>query len=261
MGGKLNILILNFIMKNTIITLFATSTFIFAQKNQAPANSISKIDSDYGIKENVFRNALKYGDLIVAKSALYEMIVLKPAEKSLKDTLALIYINLGQAQQAILLTRAILEENPNNLSMLEVKAVALQSLGITKDALLDFENLYAKQKNVYHLYQIANLQYELKRIAECNSSVDQILSVSEVDKKEIPIEFGTSKGEQQKVSLKAAALNIKGMLALDLNELNLAKACFDEALKISPNFVLAKNNLLYIQNKSQPISKTTKPQN
>lgn len=245
-------------MNKTILTLFIASTFAFAQKNQPSSTPVSNsADNGYGIKEKVFREALKFGDLVVAKSALYEMIALKPAEKTLKDSLALVYINLGQPQQAILLTRDILAENPTNLGMLEVKAIAQQSIGMSKEALADYENLYGKQKNIFHLYQIATLQYDLKRIAECNSSIDQLLNSPDADKKEMAIGVGGNRGEQQKVFLKAAALNIKGVLAMDLNEIAIAKTCFDEALKLNPDFVLAKNNAEFLQKKSQPASKST----
>lgn len=245
--------------KLVILSVFACLS-VFAQKNQPTQTAPAQAgDNGYGIKEKIFREALKFGDLVVAKTALYEMIALKPTEKTLKDSLALVYINLGQPQQAILLTRSILEENPSNLSMLEVKAIALQSIGMSKEALADYETLFGKQKNVFHLYQIATLQYELKRIAECNSSVDQILNTQDADKKEVAIGVGGNRGEQQRVSLKAAALNIKGVLALDLNEVAIAKTCFDEALKLNPDFVLAKNNADFLQKKSQPAPKSVAP--
>jgi tetratricopeptide (TPR) repeat protein len=244
----------------TRINLFGLliSCFIFSsvkaqkstkEQNQALSNSVSNnLNEDYAIKQKVFRSALKYGDLMVAKQALFEMIEIKPDEKSLKDSLAYVYINLGSLREAILLSREIVESDPNNTNILEVKAIAEQNLGLSKEALTDYETLYAKLKNVYHLYQIATLQYDLKRLQECNASIDQIISQPEIDKKEIAIGTGT-RGQQQKVILKAAALNIKGVLAMDLNEIAIAKVCFDEAVKLSPDFVLAKNNLEFLSKK------------
>lgn len=246
---------------------FTVPTIVLAQKSKE-TNTVATTTSTttpaqttdgYALKETIFRSALKYGDLIVAKQALYEMIALKPADKSLKDSLAYVYINLGSMREAILLTREILENDPSNTNILEVRAIAEQSLGMAKESLTSYETLYGKTKNVYHLYQIATLQYELKRLAECNSSVDQILTSSEVDKKEIQVGTG-ARGQQQKVTLKAAALNVKGVLAMDLNENTIAKTCFEEALKQTPDFVLAKNNLDFLTKKNQTPAKTvTKP--
>ena len=43
--------------------------------------------------------------------------------------------------------------------------------------------------------------------------------------------------------MKAAALNVKGIVASDLNQDANAKQFFNEAIKIFPDFVLAKGNL------------------
>ncbi len=239
------------IFTSATITSFAQKTAANVQQTAQTTNT----DNGYSLKEKIFRESLKYGDLVVAKQALYEMIALKPESKNLKDSLAYIYINLGSLQQAILLAREIIEANPDNEGILEVKAVAEQNLGLPKESLTSYETLYAKTKNVYHLYQIATLQYDLKRVAECNTSVDQLLASPDIDKKEINIGTG-QRGQQQRVILKAAALNIKGVLAMDLNETAIAKVCFDEALKLTPDFVLAKNNAEFLAEKQKPAAKT-----
>lgn len=257
-------LIMNKTFSISFAMILLLSHVTFSQKakeSTAPTSTPSSSLADpFVVKEKVFREALKYGDLLVAKQCLYEMIVLKPTEKNLRDSLAFIYINLGAAKEAILLSREILSSNPDNTNILEVKAIAEQSLGMSKEALADYETLYAKSTNIFHLYQIATLQYELKRIAECNASVDKLLANPDAEKKDINIGTGT-RGQQQNVLLKSAALNVKGVLAMDLNELSVAKSCFETALKLSPDFVLAKNNMDFINKKTSPASdKTGKPQ-
>lgn len=247
---------------NKLISLFLlVSIAVFGQKNStsATANVDNIAESNFVLKTKIFRQALKYADLAVAKSALFEMIALKPTEKNLKDSLALIYINMGQPQQALLLSKEILLADPNNMAMLEVKAIAGQSIGLAKEALIDYETLFASQKSIFHLYQIATLQYDLKRMAECNTSLEQIITAQDVEKQQINIGTGQQNG-LQKISLKAAALNIKGVLAMDLNEIVIAKQCFSEALKINQDFVLARNNMQFIENKTQtPASTATNP--
>lgn len=234
----------------------------YGQKKSAePAaapTAASGASVEYGNKEKTFRMALKYGDLVVAKQALFDMIVLKPEATHLKDSLAFVYINLGMLREAILLSREILESTPSNLGIMEVKAISEQNLGLSKEALTTYESLYSQTKNVYHLYQIATLQYDLKRMAECNNSIDQLLATPDIDKKDINIGTGT-RGQQQRVLLKAAALNIKGVLAMDLNENAVAKTCFEEALKLTPDFVLAKGNLDFLTKKLSTPDKTTTP--
>jgi tetratricopeptide (TPR) repeat protein len=240
-------------MKNKILILICIlSQIALAQKSktsiESPAqNNINNLNEQlYKLNENTYRTSLSFGDAVVAKQALYNMIALKPENTKLKDTLAILYLNLGQVQQSLMLSKEIISTSADNLPILEIKAISEQNLGLSKDALATYENLYEKSKNIFHLYQIATLQYELKRLAECNQSVDQILGSPESEKNEININTGRQ-NQQQKVPLKAAAYNIKGVLAMDLNENAIAKASFEEALKIAPEFVLAKNNLEFIK--------------
>ena len=55
--------------------------------------------------------------------------------------------------------------------------------------------------------------------------------------------MNVGQGYTQKVPYKAAALNIKGVIAKQLNENSAAEALFKESLKVMPDFVLPKVNL------------------
>ena len=54
--------------------------------------------------------------------------------------------------------------------------------------------------------------------------------------------------------MKAAALNVKGIVAMDLNQDANAKEFFNQALQLFPDFALAKGNLATL---SQKDTKTT----
>ena len=122
--------------------------------------------SDYSLQEKIYKKAARYGDLGVAKNALYTMMELKPENTFLMDTLAILYFQSQAYVQSVLVTNEILEKDPSKISALEIKAISESALGYGKEALNDYEKLYAKTQNVYHLYQIASLQYQLKRMAE-----------------------------------------------------------------------------------------------
>ena len=64
-------------------------------------------------------------------------------------------------------------------------AVSKQNLGLIKEALADYEKLYAAEKSVYHLYQMSTLQYQLKRYGECVVSLDQILASADAEKQKV----------------------------------------------------------------------------
>lgn len=235
------------IMKVTFFTIILT--LIILSSNCAFSQSADL----YTQKEKVFRLALKYNDFTVARTALYDMIILKPDLTTLKDSLAILYFNIGAYPECILLSKEILEKTPNNPTILEIKAISEQSVGLIKESLADYEKLYSTNKNVYHLYQIAALQYELKRFGECETSISQLLVDKEIDDKTISIAAGEKKS--QKVALKAAIHNMRGVLALETGKTDIAKSNFDEALKITPDFELAKNNKLMLEQKNAPVQK------
>ncbi|MFK7900623.1 MAG: tetratricopeptide repeat protein [Cyclobacteriaceae bacterium] len=204
-------------------------------------NTISVAQSGYSLQEKIYKKAVTYGDLMVAKQALYTMMELKPSNTSLKDSLAILYFQSQAYVQSVLLTNEILTAKPANQTALEIRAISRQNLGLSKESLADYETLHKLTKSPYHLYQIASIQYQIKRMAECEASINQLLIDPKTDKEEISVVVG--RGKRQKVPLKAAAMNMKGVLYKEMSKVELAKLQFSEALKLAPDFVLAKGNL------------------
>jgi len=213
--------------------------------------------NDYAIQEHIYKKSVQYGDLGIAKSALFTMLALKPENTFLKDTLAILYFQSKAYVQSILVTNEILDNDPSKISALEIKAISESALGYVKEALDDYEKLYAKTKNVYHLYQIASLQYQLKRIGECELSINKILADPKVTEQKVAMTIG-QRGQQQQVVLKAAAINMKGVLFKETGKLEMAKAEFNEALSIQSDFVLAKGNLQALTKAEEPKEEAVK---
>ena len=191
-------------------------------------------------QSRVYKAALKNYDLQAATIALYNMAALKPERADLQDSLALLYFAGERYPQAYLIGEEILKGNPKRNDMLELVAVSKQNLGLIKEALADYEKLYAIDKSVYYLYQISTLQYQLKRYGECVASLDQIIANPESDKQKVNIRVQNG---SQDIPMKAAALNVKGICAVELSQDAAAIDNFNKALAISPDFVLAKGNL------------------
>jgi len=237
----------------TIILLFSLlCSQLSAQKSEKDRSERSEVikncnDWGYQIQEKVFNTALKYGDIQQAKDALYQMLAIKPENTWLKDSLAVLYFQSGLFTQCILVSTDILQNNPDNVIILEIKAVSEVSLGYIKDAINDYEKLYELSKNVLHLYQLALLQNQLKRYVECNLSIEQLLAHPETGKQKINIT--AEKGSPQIVPLKAAIWNLKGVVFMGLKEYDQAKTYFSKALKIFPEFELVKENLELIETK------------
>lgn len=252
------------LIQTTGMIVLMSATLTYAQKGKsasessnttAPAQANTATNSkEYEMEERIFKEALQFNDALVARVALFRMIQMKPEAKNLYDTLAYLYFGSGQYNEAMVLAERVYNEDNSKLGMLEVKAISEQNLGMLKEALNDFENLYAKAKDIRYLYQIAAMQYDLKRVAECSNSINMILSGDDKDKATVP--FFTQDRRRQDVPIKAAAYNMRGVLAGDLGEFDLAAKAYEEALKLFPEFALAKNNLEVIKKRKEAKTET-----
>ncbi|MDX2001638.1 MAG: hypothetical protein SFW35_04365 [Chitinophagales bacterium] len=221
------------------------SSMVFAQKGKetspvSPVGNVTSTTAPYDVNKAIYRNALKYNDFQTAINAVFNMIAYNPNEATLKDTLTYLYYNNGQYVQSLLVGTEILEKSDTNQNILEIVAISQQNLGLYKESLESYEKLYKLTKSVMHQYKIATLQYTLKRYGECGATIDKILSSKDSDQK---INISDANRQSQDVSIKAAVLNMNGVIYLELNQPELAKKSFEDALKLEPTFMLAKNNL------------------
>lgn len=198
----------------------------------------SSLDKSY---KAIYADAMKFGDYAVATNAVYGLLSLHPDSTSLLDTLAAIYFQRGAWPQVVLVTTDILGKNDANQGALELRAVANQSLGRAKESLDDYEKLYGQNSNPYHLYEIAALQFAMKRFGECEGSVQRLLADQTIKDKTIVISL--QDGRSQDVPLAAASMNLLGVMNLEQGKKENAKMAFESALKVFPEFILAKNNL------------------
>ena len=222
---------MNKVIFSLLLTL-AAGTGLFAQTGSS--------NDPFDVQMRFYRSALKNYDLQAATVALYNLQALKPDRADLNDSLALLYFAGERYAQAYLVGQAIVNADPKRNDMLEMVAVSKQNLGLIKESLADFEKLYASEKSVSFLYQMATLQYQLKRFGECIASLDQILASNDADKQKVPIRVQNG---SQDVPMKAAAYNVKGICAMELNQPAAAKENFNKALQLFPDFILAKANL------------------
>ena len=211
----------------------------------------------FDIQMKVYRAAMKNYDFQTAISALYGMEAIKPERTDLNDSLAILYFEDEKYAQATVTAQAIVNADPKRNDMLEMVAISKQKLGMVKESLSDYEKLYAADKQIYFLYQIATLQFQLERFGECLASIDQIIASPDADKQKVNIPV---QNRSQQVPMKAAAYNIRGICAAQLNQVDAAKENLNKALELYPDFVLAKANLEALDKKqgdTKTPSKTT----
>ncbi len=201
-----------------------------------------KETAEYKRQKSIYTNAKRFSDVVVAKTAIYNLMALDPSDNSLLDSLAIMYFEYNQYAASLLVSLDILKKNPNHAVAKEISAVSYENLQLYDKALAAYESLYLQNNDLYTMYKIAFLQYNLKRFNESGISSDIILK----DPKclEMKIVFNPERNQQEEVSMKAAVLNLKGLLAKQAGNKEEAKAKFTEALAESNNkFTLAKQNL------------------
>jgi Flp pilus assembly protein TadD len=212
---------------------------------QTASDSLPKLDPKLRNTLNAqdqmaYQLALRYNDPQTATSKLYSLIARNPENIRYTEVLASLYFDLGQSTSAALAALDILEVNGKNVAALEIAAYSLEQLGALDRALPHFESLYLLTGDNFSLYKSAFIQYNLKRYQEAMNSVNML---SKNAKPEDKIGFPKSETETIEVSMKAAALNLKGLIYLDQNSKAEAKTAFTEAVQLEPNFQQAKDNL------------------
>lgn len=221
--------------KCLILLLFSFCTVsAFAQTNP-------KETAEYKLNKEIYNKGIKYNDLGVSKDALFRLIALDPNDVSLLDSLAYLYFENAKYISSIMVCKDILAKNPNSLAAMEMSAVSLQNLGLKEKALEEYETLYLKNNDINTLYQIAFLQFDLKRYNESKTSVNIILENKTLDS--LKVVHGTSQKTQQEVPMKASVLNLKGLIDFESGNKEEAKKYFEEALKLAPEFEHPKENL------------------
>lgn len=193
------------------------------------------------VDQMAYQAALRYNDLEVAKEKLYNLIVRNPEDLRFMEALGSLYFESGQYTSSALVAMDILKVNDKNVGALEIASYALEQLGAFDRALPYYESLHLLTGDNYSLYKSAYLQYSMKRYAEAMNSLTMLMKVAKTDEK---IGFAISDTETQQVDIKAAALNLKGLVFLDQNSKSEAKAAFTESLALAPDFKQAKENIV-----------------
>lgn len=219
-----------------------------AQKNKGKqpveAMSVASTPDAYSLQKSIYNKALGYNDFEVAKNAIYTMLALKPEDTSMKDSLAIIYYNMSSYVPCILLGREILEKNKNNPTMLEITAASERNMGLLPESLDRYQTLYGITNSVFHLFQVASVQFDMQKYEDCKSTLDRVISNPDSDKQQVVMQ--TQQG-QQPVPVKAAAYNMHGIISMTNKDPQNALVFIEKALQAYPEFELAKMNKEAIQ--------------
>lgn len=177
----------------------------------------------------------KQSDINGVINALTHLNVLSPSVER-KDTLAYVYANNNEHLQA-LNTIGIEKLDTDSDLAVQVKAISLKALNQPKRALEQYEVLYSRQPSAYLAYELADLKIQTGDNTGANINIEYGILNSKDDMKYAFYE----RQQPYEVPLKAAFYHLKGLVQYNMNkdDIDLAIATIDEALKIDPSFNLA----------------------
>jgi tetratricopeptide (TPR) repeat protein len=244
-------------MRKTILVcaLFCATTALFAQKNAAD------------LHKNMFATAMLHRDIGAAIMAGNYVVSIEGDKSTYLDSLAYLYLAANQIQSCQIVCERILKNEPEKLSIVELKGRCLIADNRVFDAIAAYETLFKKTNNISFGFALARLQYTGKRLAEALATVNSALTLKAEDDKQAKVnvsEVSGNKGQTQSVFIKAAMHNLRGLIVYDLDpnaNKKEAASCFEEALKLEPAYILAKQNketLATIESGKAPTSAPTK---
>ena len=223
-----------------LLVLVGTTT-IAQETQQTQVEDSETIRKRNEVDQRVYQLAMRYNDLAVARVKLMELIERNPSNNRYLELLATIYFESNQFSSAAVSALDLLDIDDQNVTGLEVASYSLEQIGAVDRALPLYERLYLLSGDIISLYKSAYLQYSLKRYEESLNSINMLVKNSKSEEEKL--EFPKSDQTIQEVSVKAAALTIKGLVYLEQGSTSEAKASFEESLALHPDFELAKQNL------------------
>lgn len=219
------------------ILIVASFLLLFIAVSTASHGQKVKSATDTSRFWNIYRNGLLFNDLDVAKNALFDLLSAEPENKAVYDSLAHLYFRIGAYDQAIIAAN----KAESTGAIKEITAYSYRNLGEIKTALPLFEDLYKTNNSIENGYQVATMQFSLKRYGECLETITKLKANPACKTEKVVI--STEKGDNMRVTYLAATENLSGVLYNEIGKPELAKAAYERALTEDPNFILAKKNL------------------
>lgn len=203
--------------------------------------SLAQSENNIELEKQKLKQALAYGDKIIAANSMYNIIALEGPQSNYKDSLAYLYFNGGNYVSTFLVTNDIIKNKPNNIELLEMNAISLESMGVLDKATEAYNNLFLKTNNNFHAYKLAGLQLALNKFNEAFVSIKKADALP--DTGTLQVRFQVNKNYSQNVKLKPAIAYIEGVINMNLKKDAEAKKSFERAIALFPDFVLAKSRL------------------
>ncbi len=218
------------------VTLFTCIAIIAQPRKTTPKSSPAKNNQHL----NAFNLALASGDINTATVALNYYVAEQGGNSIYGDTLAMLYMQLGAFPQCFYWANKRLLAKPDDNGLLEMKGISLDKMQQPKEAIDVFEKLFKKTQSPYHAYKLMELQYGIKRLAECLATAQAAEKLQYKPEMIMTYNVGEQVG---RTYLQAGIFNIHALALYDLDKKPEAKTYFEKALALDSNFVLARQNI------------------
>ncbi len=236
-------------MKKNIILIAALLVLVLsvnAQKRKKGTEVSCKM-TELEMQKKIYKKSLQYGDVTMMQQSLFHLIIADADSVNYMKSLAQIYLSTGQNHSAAQTSKYVMKYLPNDTLMTELLAIALQNQGNAKEAIETYTKLLKMKESSYYAFNLAKLQFGIKRFSEAHASINIAESLPSND---TYVRVETIKeNEMQNVKLSAAIANLKGLIEYEMGEEYIIPAMksFEKAVKIDPGFVLAKQNIKSLQ--------------
>jgi tetratricopeptide (TPR) repeat protein len=206
--------------------------------------------------KKTYDSAIKSGDLATTITML-NMLLADNNNTPYADTLALLYTSAGSYVPAMYwIEKRINEKDAAKVALTEAKAACLKGLGDYKTAIGVYEELMkVNAKNPNYPWQLLNLQYDLKRNGEALATIDFIIKSNPDTALIVTVPVENNQGIN--VKYLAAVYNMKGIILFNSNFKKDAMVAFGEALKVQPDYPIAKQNFEAVKVEQEKAAKET----
>ena len=200
----------------------------------------------------------RLGSYAAAEQSLRTVLATVPNDAGVRQALAGTYLRTGRTGQALETLEPALQRTPDNPALLRTAAEVYLASSNPAKAAEYYERANALDKgNVAGQVRLAQLQIaagedtaralkSLETIALANPSMqaaDMALISAHLQRHETDKALAAADAFAKKQPTNPLALNIKGIIYLSLRDFKSARAAFEEALKVDPNYADSAINL------------------
>ena len=132
--------------------------------------------------------------------------------------------------------------------MLEIQAISLEALGAINKGIESYEKLFTLTNSNFHGYSLAKLQYSVKKYDDAYATILKAEKLN--DTGNYKVTYAINKTHSQQIELIAAIQYLKGLISIELKKDDIAKISLEKAIKIQPEFVLAKESIEALNEKN-----------